>query len=261
MRRNSYIALLAGMAIGCAVSMVGVPIGRRVSGGIPEAYPVYELSLPLTSRLTESDISSLETVLDGESSLSNIENNLVRVFSYVPDEGEIGEGLGLYITENLVLTSRHVLNMDPDVSNFYNLMVFAVKTSDGKVLNFSRDSIVAISPSFDLALLKTDESFNGYKPVGVGKVKKGDFMYVSMEDNGELVLGNMRDTKESFSDKFYYVKAFPEIEGGDSGGPVVQNERVIGVNYGFFWKNNKNLGTVVSVGVHDFLNSVLNGVE
>lgn len=164
-------------------------------------------------------------------------NKVVLVMCY-QDGVPYSQGSGFFIDENTLVTNYHVI--DGGTS-------YAIKFAEKEEM-IKGVTIVKASPSYDLAILKTKQSFPFFKVDSLGKESVGSKIYT---------IGNPRGLEGTISEGIIsgkrknegvdYIQITAPISPGNSGGPVL-NEKgdVIGVST-FTYRNSQNLNFAMPI--------------
>ena len=154
-------------------------------------------------------------------------------------------GTGFIISKNLLLTNAHV------VSN----SVFIQVRRAGRTEKFSAE-VVHFDHESDLALLKVEDEtfFKGVNPLPVGKLPdvRDKVAVYGFPDGGdklsitEGVVSRIEHTSYAYSGSFLLsCQIDASVNSGNSGGPVVLDNKVVGVAFQGMGNNYDNIGYMI----------------
>lgn len=187
-------------------------------------------------KLKSNDSGSSDN-LSAEEAYKQSVDKVVLVMCY-QDGVPYSQGSGFFIDENTLVTNYHVIEGGTS---------YAIKFAEKEEM-IKGVTIVKASPDYDLAILKTRQSFPFFKVDSLGKESVGSKIYT---------IGNPRGLEGTISEGIIsgkrknegvdYIQITAPISPGNSGGPVL-NEKgdVIGVST-FTFRNSQNLNFAMPI--------------
>lgn len=222
--------------------------GKKRKEALGNYYPPFRGTDLLDKQDKENLAALLSLTLPLEVANEHIKNNTCSYKAEILGEGLKGSaeyGGCVFLTEDLVLTNYHVVHVDY-FRDFFPIKS-TVTTSDG--LEVLVKELIAISPLYDLALVRLKEPVASVFPTPVGQVQKEvqTFSYVSLYhktgqeklslDEGTLNLIeavpfslNLKGGVDPPS-LVMQVSQGRELTYGDSGCPILQDGKVVGLFY------------------------------
>jgi hypothetical protein len=184
---------------------------------------------------------------------------------YFHDETFIGSfgGNCIFVAPNIVLTNRHVA-LSTDMDDFYSKVG---RVSVGELEFFAKE-IFAVSPRYDLALVRVDNNYPKFNkiPIGVYDDSKPLVLYTcgngDFSCSGEFPLRRDLTLKERFLELILTQNgtlSFPSleineiVEPGYSGSPVFSDGKLVGLV-----AQNTDDGSFVTDHVYEFITNVVN---
>ncbi len=245
------------------VSLKGDPRERFLSQEQAElVYPSLRLH---RDAFTQEDIAALNSTFIVSEGKSLPERNLCHYETFSGKE-LLTDGTCFFLSPQLVLTNYHVASIkDPEsFSEFYKLKSL-VRSSDGQ--KFSVETL-AISPLYDLALVKTEKAF-AVDTVPIGFYQDGlSSLLLSFSEDGEDVERYLPSVDSILEEKRFLLLengalgssavVLPRLySAGDSGSPVFQEGRLVGL---VSYVDIKDMKTFVVPKVREFVSDILREV-
>tara|TARA_Y100000310_G_C20688619_1_gene820725 strand:- start:2692 stop:3804 length:1113 start_codon:yes stop_codon:yes gene_type:complete len=207
----------------------------------PEYFSVSEIRLTPEE---QADLTKLLTEHSSEGEEIDPKSNLCVYNSVNLYRGEITNrysGNCVFLSPTLVLTSLH-LESDELESTFYDNEDL-VKTNSKE--SYFVEDVLAISPRYDLVLVRIEGSYDGAKVIPLGKVAEetSELKMYSCVNGGDIcseselqeldltVQGYKTDLQIVVSGELMFpsVVALPRVDKGYSGSPVFEGDYLVGL--------------------------------
>lgn len=182
-------------------------------------------------------------------------------------------GSGFFISDHIFISSHHVLNESSFISNAYyvNKNIFIIN-SEGKKLEIKKNNIYKSLPEIDVIFIKIEESQDyfeteenylegdeirniGYPVKNSEEILEGFLIKKQFETTGKILKiyndysMNANDVK-IFNKKVIILDYLSEL--GFSGGPLLKNNKVIGI-MSHLYPQNGNVVTIPMKEIKTFL--------
>jgi S1-C subfamily serine protease len=162
------------------------------------------------------------------------ENQFTSVVVIKSPKGSLGTGF--YISENIIITNQHVV----EGSNFIDLELRDGSESFGKVIKSD--------PDLDLALVRVEKKGKPIMLANKYDINIGERADAIGHPRGltfSITRGIVSAVRTMGGIK--YIQTDASISPGNSGGPLYQNKKVIGINT---WKRADNLSEGLGFAIH-----------
>lgn len=210
---------------------------------LSQIFPEFIGPDPLPLQINDSDRKALSALLSlqlpPETAYKNARNNACFFRSYVEGEPTTYGGC-IFLTEDLVLTTYRTFHVEYNPDFF--ILKNTVSISNGT--EYAVKYPVALSPQFDLALLRLEERALSVKEVPIGHSSdKGNFTYFSLQEKSKHLFSVEEGTLD-FVGRMNQMDIHPNgiyfppcifmqvpkpLDTGTGGSPVLQDGRFIGL--------------------------------
>lgn len=211
-----------------------------------QTFPKFIGPDPLPLQINDSDRKSLSALLSlqlpPETAYKNARNNVCFFRSEIVAEGEPTGTYGscIFLTADLVLTTYRTFHVEynPDFLMLKN----TVSRADGA--EYTVKYPIALSPQYDLTLLRLEERALSVKEMPIGHSSdKDNFTYFSLQEKSKHLfsveegtldfVGRMNQMnihpRGIYFPPCLFMQVSKPLDAGTNGSPVLQNEKLIGL--------------------------------